>query len=418
MQKESIIIIGGGVAGLLAAKELATECHVTLLEANNRFGGRIYTISQEGFSTPIEGGAEFIHGTALHTFALLKEAGLTYTPVDGKFYRFTNAALEEQHEMVEGWDLLMDRMADIKEDIALQQFLLQHFSADKYIELRKEVKVYAEGFDLANPDLVSAKTLFREWSHETEDYRIDGGYGLLINYLIEKCEALGCRLVKNAAVDSVNWREGSVKVHTADDSSFEADKCLLTLPLGVLKQSEGNTVINFSPAIDPQLQAIDQIGFGSVIKVALQFDQPFWREDAAFFFSEETIPTWWTQLPAKDALLTGWVGGSQAKALSNDSDQQFVEKSLDSLAAIFDHSPEELKQKLKASKVFNWQNVGYVRGGYSFATPQTEAALQVLNSPLNQTLYFAGEGLYDGEHPGTVEAAISSAKKAVALILQ
>jgi len=57
-------------------------------------------------------------------------------------------------------------------------------------------------------------------------------------------------------------------------------------------------------------------------------------------------------------------------------------------------------------------------GGYSYATPETANALKILNTPINEKLFFAGEGLYSGDHPGTVEAAIVSAKQTVAHLLK
>ena len=58
---KSVIIIGGGIAGLSAANELLRSgCIVTVLEAKKRFGGRMHTI-RDG-KLPIELGAEFIHG--------------------------------------------------------------------------------------------------------------------------------------------------------------------------------------------------------------------------------------------------------------------------------------------------------------------------------------------------------------------
>ena len=60
---ESVIVIGAGAAGLMAAYELSQNGkQVIILEAANRLGGRIHTISDPSFSQPIELGAEFIHG--------------------------------------------------------------------------------------------------------------------------------------------------------------------------------------------------------------------------------------------------------------------------------------------------------------------------------------------------------------------
>ena len=58
-----VIIIGAGAAGLAAARIISkTGKTVTVLEARNRAGGRIYTLHNDDFSFPVEAGAEFIHG--------------------------------------------------------------------------------------------------------------------------------------------------------------------------------------------------------------------------------------------------------------------------------------------------------------------------------------------------------------------
>ncbi len=61
------LVIGAGMAGLTAARELHDAgVQVTVLEARGRLGGRIMTDRQ--FSdTPIELGAEFIHGDTAPT---------------------------------------------------------------------------------------------------------------------------------------------------------------------------------------------------------------------------------------------------------------------------------------------------------------------------------------------------------------
>jgi monoamine oxidase len=56
------LVIGAGMAGLSAARDLVDEGHqVVVLEARERTGGRVYT-NREFASIPVEFGAEFIHG--------------------------------------------------------------------------------------------------------------------------------------------------------------------------------------------------------------------------------------------------------------------------------------------------------------------------------------------------------------------
>src|SRR5882757_6164618 len=81
---DHIVVIGAGAAGLMAARELGRAGkRVTILEARDRCGGRIDPLPAAEFGFPAEGGAEFVHGEAPVTRALLREAQLSLLPIEG-----------------------------------------------------------------------------------------------------------------------------------------------------------------------------------------------------------------------------------------------------------------------------------------------------------------------------------------------
>jgi monoamine oxidase len=412
--QHSILIIGAGAAGLIAARTLSAAGHtVTVLEANDRIGGRIHTIQATGFTQPIEAGAEFIHGKLPLTMQLLKEAGVEYQAVAGKMIQVKNGRWSEQEEFVAGWDELMDRMADLKEDMTLADFLQQYFSDDKYTSLRQSARRFAEGFDVADPHEVSVFSIRDEWMKEQdEQYRIPGGYNQLVDYLQKASTAKGCVIHTSTVVKTIRWQRGKVEAVTANGQIFTAQKVIITASLGVLQAPVQHTAaITFEPAIDTQYQAIRQIGFGAVVKVFLQFSAPFWleyRKDIGFLLSEEAIPTWWTQLPDTIPVLTGWVGGPQAAQFKEVSEQTILGQALQSLANIFTMQIEQIKGLLTASHVVKWQTSSFSVGAYSYNKLFSTAARQLLNEPVQDTIYFAGEALYEGEAGGTVEAALHS----------
>jgi hypothetical protein len=53
----------------------------------------------------------------------------------------------------------------------------------------------------------------------------------------------------------------------------------------------------------------------------------------------------------------------------------------------------------------NWHKDRFTRGAYSYTTVESPAARRLLNKGIEQTIFFAGEGYYEGSSPGTVEAA-------------
>src|SRR5215475_8481107 len=111
---EKVTIVGGGVAGLYAARELSRQAYdVILLEATDRLGGRIHTIRNSSFTQPVEKGVEFIHGNLPLTTQLLKEARIEYTPVRGNMVRVLNGNWKTQEDFTLGWDELIRKMNSV-----------------------------------------------------------------------------------------------------------------------------------------------------------------------------------------------------------------------------------------------------------------------------------------------------------------
>src|SRR6476620_4653833 len=183
---KSILIIDAGAAGLMAARGLSSnKQNVTILEANNRIGGRIYTLHNDAFIKPVEVGAEFIHGSLHLTKQLLKEANIPSSKVKGEMMYIENGERKTQNESDAGWNELIKRMQQLKEDMTVADFLKNYFSDDKYSSLRRSMRGFAEGFDLADISSASVFALRNEWMNEEgEQFRVEGGYQKLVDYLL------------------------------------------------------------------------------------------------------------------------------------------------------------------------------------------------------------------------------------------
>ena len=173
--------------------------------------------------------------------------------------------------------------------------------------------------------------------------------------------------------------------------------------------------------------AFAALGFGDAIKICYRFQSPFWEEgsidgqslaDALYFFSEEEIPTWWTQHPAGDNLLVGWSAGPKASALSTESSETIIEKGLHSLSVIFNKPMEDLRTLLLSAYWYNWKADPYIMGSYSYQVVNGSRLIDECLTPLNSKIYFAGEGFCKGPQIGTVEAALVSGKNAAAAIFK
>jgi len=182
--------------------------------------------------------------------------------------------------------------------------------------------------------------------------------------------------------------------------------------------------IDFNPAIPEKIEAARKIGNGAVIKILLNFKTRWWtgvREQAFeklfFMFSNEQIPTWWTQYPEMYTTLTGWLAGLRAAAMKDKSDEEIIDIALKSLSNIFKISIDELKKELVIAKVFNWQRDPHALGAYTYPTPETDEAVKKLLKPVGNKIFFAGEAVAESDIGGTVEAALASGQKAAELLL-
>ena len=181
-----------------------------------------------------------------------------------------------------------------------------------------------------------------------------------------------------------------------------------------------NEQISFFPSLDPQYEALSQIGFGTAVKIMTIWDTPFWETiipEVQYLFSDEFIPTWWTQYPLPTPVLAGWLGGPAAEKYSAETDAFFLEKALESLSMIFSTPVEVLQRRLKDFRVFNWKNIPWSRGAYSYSRVGAEQVRSLYRKSLVGRIYFTGEAFYDGPHPGTVEAAVVSGLESAKLLV-
>jgi len=337
-----VIVIGAGASGLMAAKQLAEAgMEVLVLEARDRVGGRIHSFSQAGSKNVYEGGAEFIHGNLPVTLSLLEEAGISYTEIEGAMIEHFNNEWSAAGEVLEGASLLEEKLAALQYDLSIVDFLNTHFASDPFTGLRQSVLGYIQGYYAADPRRTSAKTFYKEWKSEDEQqYRVNGGYGSMIEYLVKCIEQHGGKMITGTIIKHIDWKGDEVIARSSAGSIYHANKIIVTIPPGVWQHANSEARVQFSPAIPAHMNAMQQLGFGGVIKILLQFEQPFWKniieeKPIGFIISDETIPTYWTQLPSQEPLLTGWLAGpASAKAIYYD-DEIVLDTCLHSLAALF-----------------------------------------------------------------------------------
>jgi len=396
--------VGAGAAGLAAADALARAGRsVLVLEARDRIGGRCWTRRMPGLAAPVELGAEFIHGEAESTLALLARAGVP--GVDStRTQRFVRGRrLVEGNAFIEAQKAVAHAAILRHEDLSFRDFLKRKPRLPSVT--RTLATMMVQGFDAADPALVSAREIAEEWGSGAlgaSQMRPQGGYlPLLQTFLSGRFEV---RL--QHAVREIRWQRGQVEV-----DGVRARKAIVTLPLGVLQARS----VKFTPQLSMKQAALSRLASGPVIRVAMRFKQPFWQErvpGVAFFHSPRApFPTFWTPLPMHAPLLTAWAGGPKAAALAGSSGKQLVQQALSSVRSALGRVPAVQQVLVK-----DWQADPYSRGGYSYVMVGGQGAREQLRKPLEETVFFAGEAT-DTEEAGTVAGARRSAARAAREVL-
>lgn len=425
-------MIGAGAAGLAAASQLAQAGRsVLVLEGRDRVGGRIWTRRESGLAAPIELGAEFIHGHAPITRALLARAGAPVLEATGSHWTLQAGTLSSRDHLFSRVQQAMQG-SDIPagEDVSFDQFLDVNLAKTLTLEERQFARMMAEGFDAADTARASARALLAEWTGDTlgavPQSRPRDGYQALLASLLATLHGEQVRVRLQTRVRKVQWEAGSVEVSgdfIGEPFAVRATRAIIALPLGVLQQlSTVAGSVQFAPDLAAKQAPLRALASGAITKLVLRFASSFWERlrdgcyrDAAFFHAPSAaIPTFWTPAPVHAPVLVAWAGGPRAFAPGTDP-TAVVQAALASLKSVFGAEADAASQ-LDGYYYHDWQDDPFARGAYSYVLVGGSEARQRLAEALDATLFFAGEAT-DAEEAGTVTGALRSGIRAANEVL-
>lgn len=424
-----VIVIGGGVAGLAAARELARgRLRVTLLEARPRMGGRILTRRIRGWPTPVEMGAEFVHGGNADLWKLIQRAGVRVLKLRERHWLGSDGALAEVPDLDQRIARVTRHITPAKAGRRSFSAFFRRFPADVAPEDWMLARSFVEGFEAAPLSAISARSLSEETMDEHHQYRLPDGYDRVVLALKSACLQNAVKLRVNSPVRSVRWSRGRVEVSvgtlaSGKKLSYAARAVIVTLPLGVLKARTGHGAVRFQPELKRKRILIKRMRMGHVVRLVFHIRARAWkdlwpallraerRDGFGFIHSQvQGVPVWWSL--SHQPILVGWVGGPGATALSKLSERQRCRRALQSLAEILGLPLERVGKSVLDLQTHDWIRDPFCQGAYSFTAAGQDSSPAALRSPVQGTIFFAGEATAQGAEVGTVHGALSSGIRA------
>lgn len=417
---------GAGLAGLTAARYLERAgAHVTIFEARDRVGGRVWTL-REGFADGQHGelGADLIEEEQVHVLRLAKALGLEPVRILRRGWGFYGGrparkrrsapdTFERSAALLQN-EIEAFKAADGRWDSAIAAQLARQSVADWMTLARLDAQLAAalrglRGFYLADPEDLSLLALVEQFAEgdtpgASRMYRLREGNDALATRLARQLKgdihhgAPIVRVVQRA-------RGLSIAVGTSRRQQIAADYLVCAMPATTLRD------VVFEPSLpDGQAEAFGSLPYGPATKILLQFDTRFWtslRGPSAWASDRSTGAVWDAnegqgRRPGILTLLAGGRASHEIRGIRNAGGWRAVVRRIGWLGR---------PSSLIAAASCSWERDPWVRGGYAVFSPRFDPSLRPWLARPSGHVVFAGEHT-SHKWQGFMNGAVESGRRA------
>jgi monoamine oxidase len=396
-----VLILGGGISGLACAQSLFRNgIEAVVLEARPDMGGRIRTLRLANGSL-IEMGAQVVHGSRCSTWDVVRSGGLEaqrlprseelYVAVAGG-----HIALSELGAvLLTPWQLLERLKTTCAGDLSLLRALGRVGLTGPAARIAVEWMVQAYGGDPADVSVEGLAMASGSITDVGDEWTLVNGYDQVPRWLARGLDIrLGCPATR------VAWHRGHVNV-TAMRGSYRAAAVVVTVPPTIVASG----MLEFDPPLPPEkADTARELHLCDAVVVAVELSSPALR--SAHLLAADGRGGIW-ESTAGSHLLFGVAKGAAASALrSTLSDTTDLDALLNKLV------PWYARGSLAQVHVADWGRDPWSQGGYTYPRTGRLGLGKTWASPVERTLYFAGEATQGPSGGGRVSAAIDSGLRA------
>ena len=373
-----VVIIGGGAAGIAAAKHLHTagvDC--LLVEARERLGGRGFSVATPAGT--IDLGCGWLHSAERNPWTdIAARQGRT---IDKSVPPWTKPALEvgfpltEQRACGEARAAFFERLEALAHDEADLPASAALIPGERWNALIRTTMSIIAGGELED---MSSRD-FDNYADTETNWRVAEGFGAVI-----AAHATGVPVALDCAVTRIDHAGKRIRVETAR-GVIEARQVIVTLPTSVLVAMEDL----FFPALPGKIDAARglPLGLDDKLYLALEHADEFER-DSRVFGRTDRLTGAYHMRPSGLPMIEAYIGGKLAGDLERGGANAFFDFAVSELSALFGR---EFARRLRPIGGHAWGTDPYARGAYSFARPGYAGCRQVLAASVDGRLFFAGE---------------------------
>jgi monoamine oxidase len=377
-----VVVIGGGAAGIAAARRL-TDARVPciLVEARDRLGGRAFTQTVAGY--PLDLGCGWLHSADQNAWTGIAQAqGRTIDRTPPPWMRVCKQSgfpVEDQKAFRAAQNAFFERIDKSDNPDAPSSDFLE--AGNRWNPMIGAVTTYIAG---AEPDRVAAGD-FSRYEDSGENWRVVEGYGAVV-----AAHAQGVRTMLDCPVTRIDRGGRTLRVETAK-GTVSAAQVIVTLPPSLLGEAEDL----FSPALPEKTAAARGVPLGLADKLFIALDRPEeFEADSRIYGSHDTAATATYHIrPFGRPIIEAYFGGRNADALEKEGAGGFFDFSADQLAAVLGN---DFRKRIKPIGMHLWRADPYARGAYSYALPGHVDDRAKLAAAVEDRIFFAGEACATG----------------------
>lgn len=402
MHSTEIVVIGGGAAGVAAARRLhdgGRQC--MLLEARDRLGGRAWTITAGGHR--IDLGCGWLHSAADNPWAKIAEAqgrAIDRSPAPWQLpHAGPDLSAEDYRAFRHAMGTFFARMSEAArkdQDIAAAELLEP---GGRWNALIRSVVSYISG---ADTERLSVRD-FEGYEDTDVNWRVEDGYGTVI-----AAYDAGGPVIFDCVVTCIDHSGRRLRLETSK-GIVEADKAIVTLPTDIIAAEE----TLFRPALPDKIDAARGLPLGLYDKLYLSLDQAdqFARDTRLFGRRDKAAGTYILRAFGRP-LVECYFGASLAAELERGGEGAFVAQAVEDMSR---HLGSAFGKRVRFLALHCWGADPFARGSYSFALPGQADKRAVLAEPVGR-LFFAGEACslhhFSTAH-GAYDTGIAAAERAL-----